>query len=60
MNLPDADDLMLNEAIADEDVVEEATQVLSSVEAELGKTDPVRMYMREMGSVELLTREGRD
>ncbi|AKD38761.1 RNA polymerase sigma factor RpoD [Pasteurella multocida subsp. multocida OH4807] len=56
---PDADDLMLNEAIADEDAVEEATQVLSSVEAEIGRTtDPVRMYMREMGSVELLTREG--
>ena len=59
---PDADDLMLNENIdniADEDVVEEATQVLSSVEAEIGRTtDPVRMYMREMGSVELLTREG--
>ncbi|QLB12379.1 RNA polymerase RpoD-like sigma 70 subunit [Bisgaardia hudsonensis] len=56
---PDADDLMLNESIADEDVVEEATQVLSSVEAELGRTtDPVRMYMREMGTVELLTREG--
>lgn len=56
---PDADDLMLNETIADEDAVEEATQVLSSVEAELGRTtDPVRMYMREMGSVELLTREG--
>lgn len=56
---PDADDLMLNENITDEDAVEEATQVLSSVEAELGRTtDPVRMYMREMGSVELLTREG--
>ncbi|HDR1844745.1 TPA: RNA polymerase sigma factor RpoD [Pasteurella multocida] len=56
---PDADDLMLNETIADEDAVEEATQVLSSVEAEIGRTtDPVRMYMREMGSVELLTREG--
>ena len=59
---PDADDLMLNENIdniADEDVVEEATQVLSSVEAEIGRTThPVRMYMREMGSVELLTREG--
>ncbi|WP_411834403.1 RNA polymerase sigma factor RpoD [Pasteurella multocida] len=56
---PDADDLMLNETIADEDSVEEATQVLSSVEAEIGRTtDPVRMYMREMGSVELLTREG--
>ena len=44
---PDADDLMLNENIdniADEDVVEEATQVLSSVEAEIGRTtDPVRM-----------------
>ncbi len=56
---PDADDLMLNENITDEDAVEEATQVLSSVEAEIGRTtDPVRMYMREMGSVELLTREG--
>ncbi|WP_032093369.1 RNA polymerase sigma factor RpoD [Necropsobacter rosorum] len=56
---PDADDLLLNENITDEDAVEEATQVLSSVEAELGRTtDPVRMYMREMGSVELLTREG--
>ena len=56
---PDADDLMLNENVTDDDAVEEATQVLSSVEAELGRTtDPVRMYMREMGSVELLTREG--
>ncbi|NBI12739.1 RNA polymerase sigma factor RpoD [[Haemophilus] felis] len=56
---PDADDLMLSETIADEDAVEEATQVLSTVEAEIGRTtDPVRMYMREMGSVELLTREG--
>lgn len=58
---PDADDLILAENIsnADDDAVEEATQVLSSVENELGRTtDPVRMYMREMGSVELLTREG--
>lgn len=58
---PDADDLLLNDNITDtdEDVVEEATQVLSSVESELGRTtDPVRMYMREMGSVELLDREG--
>lgn len=56
---PDADDLMLNENVTDEDAVEEATQVLSSVESEIGRTtDPVRMYMREMGSVELLTREG--
>ncbi|QCI24167.1 RNA polymerase sigma factor RpoD [Buchnera aphidicola (Muscaphis stroyani)] len=58
---PDADDLILNEinADTDEDAVEAATQVLSSVESELGRTtDPVRMYMREMGTVELLTREG--
>ncbi|MGQ8821664.1 RNA polymerase sigma factor RpoD [Bibersteinia trehalosi] len=56
---PDADELMLNGNIADEDVVEEATKVLSTVESELGRTtDPVRMYMREMGTVELLTREG--
>lgn len=56
---PDTDDLMLAESIADEDIVEEATKVLSTVESELGRTtDPVRMYMREMGTVELLTREG--
>ncbi|MCK3654793.1 RNA polymerase sigma factor RpoD [Pasteurellaceae bacterium Macca] len=56
---PDADDLMLAGNVADEDVVEEATKVLSTVESELGRTtDPVRMYMREMGTVELLTREG--
>ncbi len=59
---PDADDLILNENVsnnADDDAVEEATQVLSTVEAELGRTtDPVRMYMREMGSVDLLTRDG--
>ncbi len=57
---PDADELMLASTIpADEDVVEEATKVLSTVESELGRTtDPVRMYMREMGTVELLTREG--
>ncbi|VFP84222.1 RNA polymerase sigma factor RpoD [Candidatus Erwinia haradaeae] len=58
---PDADDLMLNEnsGDTDEDAVEAAAQVLSSVESEIGRTtDPVRMYMREMGTVELLTREG--
>ncbi|WP_301099055.1 RNA polymerase sigma factor RpoD [Otariodibacter sp.] len=56
---PDADDLMLSEDIPDEDIVEEAAKVLSTVESELGRTtDPVRMYMREMGTVELLTREG--
>ncbi|WWP00891.1 MAG: RNA polymerase sigma factor RpoD [Candidatus Dasytiphilus stammeri] len=58
---PDADDLMLNEnsTDTDEDAVEAAAQVLSNVENEIGRTtDPVRMYMREMGTVELLTREG--
>ncbi|XBC42341.1 MAG: RNA polymerase sigma factor RpoD [Buchnera aphidicola (Meitanaphis elongallis)] len=59
---PDADDLILQEirnANTDEDAVEAAAQVLSRVESELGRTtDPVRMYMREMGTVELLTREG--
>lgn len=58
----DADDLILNEirhADTDEDAVEAAAQVLSNVDSELGRTtDPVRMYMREMGTVELLTREG--
>ncbi|CAH0532470.1 RNA polymerase sigma factor RpoD [Vibrio stylophorae] len=56
---PDADDLMMSETVADEDAVEAAAQALSSVESEIGRTtDPVRMYMREMGTVELLTREG--
>jgi RNA polymerase primary sigma factor len=60
---PDAETLVLNEqpvAVApDEDAVEEAEAALSSVDSEFGRTtDPVRMYMREMGSVELLTREG--
>ncbi|WP_260115566.1 RNA polymerase sigma factor RpoD [Vibrio sp. SS-MA-C1-2] len=56
---PDADDLMMSEGVADEDAAEAAAQALSSVESEIGRTtDPVRMYMREMGTVELLTREG--
>ncbi|MEW9809611.1 MAG: RNA polymerase sigma factor RpoD [Candidatus Symbiodolus clandestinus] len=56
--VPDVDDLLLAEDVADEDIAEAAAQVLSSVESELGRTtDPVRMYMREMGTVELLTRE---
>lgn len=58
---PDADDLILNanSTDTDEDAVEAAAQVLSNVESESGcTTDPVRMYMREMGTVELLTREG--
>ena len=57
---PDADELLLadNDA-ADEVVAEEVAGVLASVDSVLGRTtDPVRMYMREMGSVELLSREG--
>ena len=59
---PDVEAMLLSEAtpvITDEDVVEEAEAALSTVDSEFGRTtDPVRMYMREMGSVELLTREG--
>ncbi|MCG9711428.1 RNA polymerase sigma factor RpoD [Shewanella insulae] len=56
---PDADDIMMSEDSTDEDAAEEAAAALATVEAELGRTtDPVRMYMREMGTVELLTREG--
>ncbi len=59
---PDAEVLLMSDAtppVADEDVVEEAEAALSTVDSEFGRTtDPVRMYMREMGSVELLTREG--
>ncbi len=57
---PDADSLILPETpVADDDAAEEAVQALSSVNSEFGRTtDPVRMYMREMGTVELLTREG--
>jgi RNA polymerase primary sigma factor len=58
---PDADDLALSDDtnITDEDAAEAAAAALSSVESEIGRTtDPVRMYMREMGTVELLTREG--
>src|SRR3546814_6046473 len=46
-------------ASSDDDVEDEAEAALTTVDAEFGRTtDPVRMYMREMGSVELLTREG--
>ncbi|GAB7128708.1 RNA polymerase sigma factor RpoD [Silvimonas sp. JCM 19000] len=59
---PDAEDLLMSDAtpaVADDDAVEEAEAALSSVDSEFGRTtDPVRMYMREMGTVELLTREG--
>ena len=57
---PDADDLLTNEEnTADEVAAEEAAAALAAVDTEVGRTtDPVRMYMREMGTVELLTREG--
>ena len=60
---PDAETLLINDnapvATSDEDAEEEAEAALSTVDSEFGRTtDPVRMYMREMGSVELLTREG--
>jgi RNA polymerase primary sigma factor len=59
---PAADDLLMSDTAAaanDDDVEEQAEQALSTVDSEFGRTtDPVRMYMREMGTVELLTREG--
>jgi RNA polymerase primary sigma factor len=60
---PDAETLLISEnapaVVPDEDAEEEAEAALSTVDPEFGRTtDPVRMYMREMGSVELLTREG--
>ncbi|MCZ6709506.1 MAG: RNA polymerase sigma factor RpoD, partial [Gammaproteobacteria bacterium] len=57
---PDADELLTSEEnTADEVAAEEAAAALAAVETEVGRTtDPVRMYMREMGTVELLTREG--
>ncbi|MBK9160956.1 MAG: RNA polymerase sigma factor RpoD [Nitrosomonadales bacterium] len=58
---PDAETLIMTDATpaaADEDAAEEAEAALSTVDSEFGRTtDPVRMYMREMGTVELLTRE---
>jgi len=57
---PDEDALSMSEnQSTDDDAVEEAAQALASVDQEFGRTtDPVRMYMREMGTVNLLTREG--
>ena len=58
---PDAESLLLsdNAVSSDEDAADEAAAALETVDAEFGRTtDPVRMYMREMGTVELLTREG--
>ena len=59
-NAPDADDLILAESDSPDDIASaEAAAALAAVETEAGRTtDPVRMYMREMGTVELLTREG--
>ncbi|MRN38746.1 RNA polymerase sigma factor RpoD [Neisseria sp. N95_16] len=58
---PDAEDILLSDnaaTITDDDAVEEAEAALSSADSEFGRTtDPVRMYMREMGQVDLLTRE---
>ncbi|GHC16490.1 RNA polymerase sigma factor RpoD [Kushneria pakistanensis] len=56
---PDEDTLMMSDQSADESAAEEAVAALAAVESDVGRTtDPVRMYMREMGTVELLTREG--
>ena len=58
---PDADTLMLSESSDDDDdiALEQAAEALAAVENEKGRTtDPVRMYMREMGTVDLLTRDG--
>lgn len=58
---PDADDLLITDgdSSADDAAAAEAAAALAAVESDAGRTtDPVRMYMREMGSVELLTREG--
>ena len=58
---PDEDSLVLAEETteADDDAAEEAAAALTNVDNDFGRTtDPVRMYMREMGTVELLTREG--
>ncbi len=56
---PDEDTLMMSDNSTDESAAEEAVAALAAVESDVGRTtDPVRMYMREMGTVELLTREG--
>ena len=56
---PDADTILESGNSVDDDAAEEAAAALANVENEFGRTtDPVRMYMREMGTVDLLTREG--
>ncbi len=56
---PDEEEVLLAQDAADDDAAEAAAQVLSNADSEFGRTtDPVRMYMREMGTIDLLTREG--
>ena len=59
---PDAEALLMSDApapVTDEEAAEEAEQALTTVDSDFGRTtDPVRMYMREMGTVDLLTRDG--
>ncbi len=56
---PDSDTMIMGDNNTDEAAMEEAAAALAAVESDVGRTnDPVRMYMREMGTVELLTREG--
>ncbi|TFG86794.1 MAG: RNA polymerase sigma factor RpoD [Chromatiales bacterium] len=58
---PDSESILLSDApvATDDEATEEAAQAIATVDSEFGRTtDPVRMYMREMGTVELLTREG--
>ncbi|KRO78391.1 MAG: RNA polymerase subunit sigma [Methylophilales bacterium BACL14 MAG-120910-bin43] len=59
---PDAESVLMSDdrpPVTDEEAAEEAEQALATVDSEFGRTtDPVRMYMREMGTVDLLTREG--
>ncbi len=56
---PDIDALLMTETDVDEEAAEEAAAAIAAVDTEFGRTtDPVRMYMREMGTVDLLTREG--
>ncbi len=59
---PDAESILMSDdrpPVTDEEAAEEAEQALATVDSEFGRTtDPVRMYMREMGTVDLLTREG--
>ncbi len=58
---PDADSLLMGDSSTDEAAAEEAAAALAAVDSDIGRTtDPVRMYMREMGTVELLTSRRRN